>query len=79
MQHRLNAGVLLNLNAQALRAHARRGSWRIRHIDGMDAKRGKQSRALNLLDAVDSFGRNDFNQRDEGALVDERADPGALG
>ena len=49
MQNRLDAGVLLNLDAEALRAHARRGARRVGHVDGVDAELRQQSRALDLL------------------------------
>ncbi len=78
MQNRLNAGVLLNLDAEALRAHASRGARRVRHIDGMHAELRQQARAFNLLGAVDALGRNDLHQRDECALRDQRADSRAL-
>ena len=65
VQDRLDAGVLLNLDAEALRAHARRGAGRIGHVDGVHAELGEQPRAFNFLAAVDALGRNNFNQRDE--------------
>ncbi len=69
MQNRLDAGVLLNLDAEALRAHARRGARRVGHVDGVDAELRQQARALNLLGAVDALGRNDLHQGDELAFV----------
>ncbi len=44
----------------------------------MDAKTGKQAGAFNLPGAVDSLGGNDFDQRNEGTVGDERADAGAV-
>ncbi len=70
MQDRLNAGVLLNLDAEALRAHAGRGARRVGHVDGVHAQRGQQARAFDFLGAVDALGRNDFHQGDEVALLD---------
>ena len=78
VQDRLDAGVLLNLDAEALGAHARRGAGRVGHVDGVDAELGEQARAFNLLAAVDALGRHDFDERDESALLDERADAGTL-
>ena len=78
MEDRLNAGVLLNLDAEALRAHAGRGAGRVGHVDGVDAELRQQPRALNLLGAVDAAWGNDLDQGDELALLDQRADAGAL-
>ena len=69
VQNRLNAGVLLDLDAEALRAHAGRGARRIGHVDGMDAELGQDARAFDFLDAVDAAGRDDFDQGDEVALL----------
>ena len=38
MQDRLDAGVLLNLDAEALRAHAGRRAGRVGHVDGVYAE-----------------------------------------
>ncbi len=78
MQNRLDAGVLLNLDAEALRAHAGRGARRVGHVDGVHAELRQQARAFNLLGAVDALGRNDLDQGDELALLDQRADARAL-
>ena len=78
MQDRLDPGVLLNLDAEALRAHAGRGAGRVGHVDGVDAELRQQACALDLLRAVDAPGRNDLNQGDELALLDQGADAGAL-
>jgi hypothetical protein len=78
MQNRLNAGVLLNLDAEALRAHAGRGARRVGHVDGVHAELRQQLRALDLLGAVDALGRHDLDQGDEAALGEQRADAGAL-
>ena len=78
VQYRLDAGVLLNLDAKALGAHARRGAGRVGHIDGVDAELGKQPCAFDFLGAVDALGRDNFNERNETALCDQRTDLGAL-
>ena len=78
MENRLNPGVLLDLDAQALRAHACRGTRRVRHVDGVDAEAGQKAGAFDFLGAVDAFGGNDFNQRDEGSIGDEGADAGTV-
>ncbi len=69
MENRLDAGVLLNLDGQALRAHAGRGARRVGHVDGVNAELRQQPRTLDLLGAVDALGRNDLNQGDEFALA----------
>ena len=69
VQHRLDAGVLLNLDAEALRAHAGRGARRIGHVDGVHAELRQQACAFNLLAAIDALGRNDLHQGDELALL----------
>ena len=78
MENGLNPGVLLDLDAEALRAHAGRGAGRVGDVDGVDAEAGEEACALDLLDAVDALGRDNFDQGDKGALLDERADEGAL-
>ena len=80
MENRFNAGVLLNLDAQALRAHAGRGARRVGHVDGVDAELRQQLRApsISLVQSM-PLGRHDFDQGDEAALGDQRADAGALG
>ncbi len=50
MQHRLDAGVLLDLDAEALRAHARRGARRVGHVDGVHAELRQKARAFDLLE-----------------------------
>ena len=57
MQDGLNAGVLLNLNAEALRAHAGRGMGRVVDVDGVHAELREQAGAFDLSRAVDAFGR----------------------
>ena len=42
VQNRLDTGLLLNLNAEALRAHAGGSSRRIGHIDDVDAEAGER-------------------------------------
>ena len=78
VQDGLDAGVLLDLDAEALGAHAGRGAGRVGHVDGVDAELGEQARAFDFLAAVDALGRNDFDERDEAALLDQGADAGAL-
>ena len=79
VENGFDAGVLLNLDAEALRAHARRGAGRVGHVDGVDAELRQDARALDLLGAVDAAGRNDFDQGDEAALLDERRRCGSAG
>ena len=45
----LNAGVLLNLDAEALATHASRCARRIGNMDGVDAEAGEQARAFDFL------------------------------
>ncbi len=53
MQNRLDAGVLLNLDAQALRAHARRGARRVGHIDGVHAElRQQRAPSISLVQSM---------------------------
>ena len=49
VQQRLDAGLLLNLDAQALRAHARRRARRVGDIDGVDPDLPSIRGALQLL------------------------------
>ena len=77
MENRLDVGMLLNLNAETLRAHARRGAGRVGHIDGVDAQLRQDARALDLLPAIDSARGNDLDQRNEAALGHQRAEVGA--
>ena len=49
VQHRLDADLLLDLDAQALRAHARAGPRRVGDVDGVDSQPVQQRRALDLL------------------------------
>ena len=79
VQHGLDADLLLDLDAQALRAHARAGPRRVGDVDGVDAQAMQQPRALDLFGAVDALGRNNLHQRAELAGGDQRADPGTLG
>ena len=79
VQHGLDADLLLDLDAQALRAHAGAGAGRVGDVDGVDAELVQQCRALDLFCAVDALGRNDLHQRAELAGGDQRADPGTLG
>jgi hypothetical protein len=44
----------------------------------MHAALGKETRAFDFLGAVDAFGRDDFNQRDEGAVCNQRTDARTL-
>ena len=78
VQNGFDAGVLLDLDAQALRAHAGRGARRVGHVDGVHAELRQQARALDLLGAIDAPRRNDLHQRDKSALGDQRADPRPL-
>ncbi len=48
VQNRLDAGVLLDLDAEALRAHAGRRARRIGHVDGVYAQLRQQARAFDL-------------------------------
>jgi len=68
MENRLNPGVLLNLDAQALRAHARAGAGRVGDVDGVDAQVVQVGRAFELFGAVDALGRRE-RQR---LLLDDR-------
>ena len=77
MQNRLNTGVLLNLEAEALGAYARRGARRVRHADGVNAQLREQLRTLDFFDAVDALGRHGLNQRDETALFEQGTNAGA--
>ncbi len=78
MEDGLDAGVLLNLNAQALRAHAGRGARRVGDVDSMDAKLCQQHRAFNFPRAVDAVGRYDLYQGNEFALLYQRPDARSL-
>ena len=79
VQHCLNSSVLLDLDTQALRAHARRGARRIRYIDRVDTEGCQQACAFDFLDAIDPLRRNDFDESYKGVLVDQRTYPGAFG
>jgi len=84
MENRLDGSMLLNLDADALRAHAGRGVRRVGHIDGVDAELGEHPRSLDLLRAVDAARRNNLNQGYETASAikaptRERAPSGAGG
>ena len=48
MQNRVDPGVLLNLDAEALPAHSRRGLRRIVHIDGVHAQPRQRLRAPSI-------------------------------
>ena len=63
MKNRLDAGVLLNLDAETLRAHAGRGAGRVGHVDGVDSELREDAGTLDLLCAIDALGRNDLALR----------------
>jgi hypothetical protein len=74
VQHRFDAGVLLNLDAETLRAHPRRRTRRVGHVDGVHTQLSEGARAFNLLAAVDSAGRHDFDERDKFAAFNQATD-----
>ena len=73
MQDRLHPRVLLNLDAQALPAHTRRGLRRIVYIDGVHAQPRHQFGALHLVRAIDASRRHELHHGDELALREQRA------
>ena len=79
MENGFNPGELLNLYAEALRAHAGAGARGIGDVDGVDAVFGQQARAFNFFGAIDAARGNNFNKGDELAVGDEVADFGTLG
>ena len=78
MQDRLHPRVLLNLDAKALPAHARRSLRRIVNVDGVHAQSRHQRRALDLPRAVDAPRWHELHHGDELPLRDERAQARAL-
>ena len=78
VQEGLDPGLLLDLNAEALRAHAGRSARRVGHVDGVNTQVGHLLRALELFRAVDSARRNNLNHRDKCALVHQLAHARAL-
>src|SRR5580658_547525 len=79
MKNGFNPGVLLDLNGQALAAHARGGLRRVINIDGVDAETRHEARALDLFGTIDAPGRHDLNDGGKGASRDQRAETRALG
>ncbi len=77
MQDGLDAGVLLNLDAEALRAHAGRGARRVGDVDGMHAKLREHAGSLDLFGAIDAARGNNLHQGDKAALFDQGANAGA--
>jgi hypothetical protein len=63
VQHGFDAHALLNLYAQAHRAHPGTGAWRVGHVDGIDAKLMQLFRAFQLFCAVKALRWNDFDHR----------------
>ncbi len=79
MQQRFHAGLLLNLDTQALRAHARRGPRQVGNIDDVDPVLHQHPRPLELAFAGDALGRDHLHHGDKGAAGNQRAEARSLG
>ncbi len=66
--------VALNLDAQALSAHARRRSRQVRDIDDVDPVLHQHPGPLQLAVTIDAFGRDHFNHGDKGAAGNQPAE-----
>jgi len=75
MKDGFDGGVLLDLDAEALRAHTGRGARRIGDIDGIDAEAGEEARAVDFPGTVNALGAR-FDEGDEFAVFDARSDEG---
>ena len=74
VQDRLDADLLLDLHAKALRAHPRTGPRRVGHVDRVDTVARQQRCPGKLLLAIEALGRNNLHHRDEFAVGNAFAD-----
>ena len=73
MEHSFEAGLLLDLDAKALGAHAGGRPGGVRDVDGGNAVAGQQLRSGQLAGGINAARGNNLNQGDECALGEQTA------